>query len=120
MYKMINKIKKIFYTGISVALILPAVTMAAGYTKPTAPAGVPKDADLAKVIEKVLNYVLGFLAVLSILMIVIAGIMYITSGGDEGRVDKAKSWLTYSIVGLIVALLGFVIVSTVSNMLGAG
>ena len=116
---MINKIKKTFYAGTSAMLTLPAVTMAQ-YSKPTNSQGLASDANINDTLTTVLNYVLGFLAVLSILMIVIAGIMYITSGGDEARVDKAKSWLTYAIIGLIVALLGFVIVSTVSNMLGAG
>ena len=45
--------------------------------------------------------------------------MYITAAGDEGRVDKAKSYLVYAIVGLVVALLGYAIVVTIGNQLGA-
>ncbi len=52
-------------------------------------------------------------------MIVISGIIYITSGGDDGRVETAKKMLTYAIIGLVVALLGYVIVYAVGNALGA-
>jgi len=114
---MIKKIKNAFYVVSSTMLALPAMVSAQGYAQPTNPGGMP-DSDINDVITNVLNWFLGFLAVLSILMIVIAGIMYITSGGDEGRVDKAKSWLTYSIIGLVVALLGFVIVKAVGAALG--
>ena len=117
---MINKIKKTFYAGTSAMLTLPAVTMAQYEGTQGETYGLAEEDNIGEVLTTVLEYVLGFLAVLSILMIVVAGIMYITSGGDESRVDKAKSWLTYAIIGLIVALLGYVIVSTVGNMLGAG
>lgn len=111
-----NKIKKVFYGVSSTMLLLPAV-VAAQYAVPSAPGGVATDADANALILKLINWFLTFLASLSILMIVVAGIMYITSGGDEGRVDTAKRWLTYSIVGLVVALLGYVIVRSVSGAL---
>ncbi len=75
--------------------------------------------DVKGAIEDVLNAILGILAVLSILMIVVSGVMYITSAGDQGRVDTAKKMLTYSIVGLVVSLLGYVIVFSVAKALGA-
>ena len=113
---MMNKIKKIFFASASTMLALPAL-VSAQYAPPSNSHGLASDTDVNATLEKVLNYILAALATLSILVIVIAGIMYITSGGDEARVDKAKSWLTYAIIGLIIALLGFVIVSTVSRML---
>ena len=72
---------------------------------------------LADLIVEVTQFLAGLLAVLAVLVIVIAGILYITSGGDEGRIASAKTWLTYAIIGLIVALLAFVIVSTVAGAL---
>ncbi|MFO7807393.1 MAG: hypothetical protein R6V40_03150 [Candidatus Moraniibacteriota bacterium] len=58
-----------------------------------------------------LLFILGFLAVLGI---IISGVMYVISPNKEG----AKNWLMYSIVGLIVALLGYVIVMVVTSLLG--
>jgi cytochrome bd-type quinol oxidase subunit 2 len=115
--QMIQKIKKAFYAVSSTVLILPAAVLAQGYAPPQAPGGVPTATSASDLILKVINWILAFIGSLAVLMIVVAGVMYITSGGDEGRVDKAKSFLTYSIVGLVVALLGYVIVLTVGNAL---
>jgi len=59
-------------------------------------------ASLQKVIKAALNilsFVAGFLAVV---MIIISGIRFITSGGDAQGVAGAKKGLIYAIVGLVV------------------
>jgi len=70
---------------------------------------------LSSLVENVANFVVSLIAVIAILVIVVAGIMYITSRGDENRVQGAKKALISGIVGLIVALLSFAIVSTISS-----
>ncbi len=97
------------------AIFLPQITHAA-ITVPSG-TGLPST-DLDMVIEDVLYYVLSFVAILSILSIVVSGIIYITSGGESKRTDQAKGWLTYSIVGLVVAILGYAIVKSVGLALG--
>ncbi len=111
---MIKKTKGAFYAVLSTMLALPVMVFAQ-YSTPTDSYGLADDTDANNIIETVLKWVLTFLGTLSILMIVIAGIMYITSGGDEARVDKAKAWLTYAVIGLIVALLGYAIVAAISQ-----
>lgn len=78
------------------------------------------EGSLVDAFAAVIGFIASLLAVLAILVIVVAGVLYITSGGDEGRIATAKSWLTYAIVGLIVALLAYVIVQAVSTGIGAG
>ncbi len=75
---------------------------------------------LVGAISEIIGFIASLLAVLAILVIIIAGIIYITSGGDEGRIATAKSWITYAIVGLVIALLAWVIVNAVSAGLGVG
>ncbi len=55
---------------------------------------------------------------LVIIFIIYSGIQWITSGGDEKKIEKAKARLTYSIIGLIVIAGAFFIVSTVITLLG--
>jgi len=66
----------------------------------------------------VLQFLAGLIAAVAILMIVISGIMYITSAGDSGRVDRAKQMLLYAIIGLIIALLAWVIVAMIVGVFG--
>ncbi|HEY5668310.1 MAG TPA: hypothetical protein VIR03_04050 [Candidatus Saccharimonadales bacterium] len=51
---------------------------------------------------QILGYITG---VVSILLILVAAAMYVTSGGDSGKIQSAKSTLTYAIVGLVVVVL---------------
>ena len=60
-----------------------------------------------------LNLTYFLAGVIAVIVIIIAGILYITSTGDSGKVAKAKNLLTYSIVGLVVVLLAFVITNFV-------
>ena len=60
-----------------------------------------------------LNIVYFVAGVLAVIMIVVSGIMYTISGGDTGKVAKAKNMLTYSIVGLIIVLSAFAITNFV-------
>ncbi len=126
--------KHLLFVGVVLAMLLPAFAAAqdidpvvedtGGFYVTDQPqfglATGGDDQGLIGVIEQIIKFFASILAVLAILVIVIAGILYITSGGDEGRIQTAKTWLTYAIIGLIIALLAWVIVNTVANALDAG
>ena len=110
---MIKKIQKIVYAIGFAMFAVPYVVFAKFGMEEVDVIMYNSDKTVAGVVNTIVKWLLGFVGALAVLMIVIAGIMYLTSGGDEGRVEKAKQWLIYAIIGLIVALLGWVIVSTI-------
>lgn len=61
------------------------------------------------------TYIIG---AISVLMIVIGGIRYVTSNGDQNSVTSAKNTILYSVVGLVVAILAYAIVTFVITNLG--
>lgn len=61
----------------------------------------------------ILNFLLGFLGFLAVIMIIYGGFRYMTAGGEEQGLDSAKKIILYAIVGIIVILLSFAIVNTV-------
>lgn len=69
--------------------------------------------DLIRMIINVLLYIIG---AISVIMIIVAGVMYTTSSGDSGSVSKAKNTLTYAIVGLAVAFFAYAIVNWVLQL----
>jgi hypothetical protein len=71
---------------------------------------------VALIILTVLQWLLLILTFVAVIGFVIAGIMYITAGGSD-RADEARKWLTYSIIGIIVALLGYVMTTFVSRII---
>jgi hypothetical protein len=66
----------------------------------------------------VIFYLLLFLAVI----IVFAGVLIVTAGGEAEKVERAKRMILYSVIGIVVALLAKGLVSLVVSYLmkGAG
>ncbi len=56
--------------------------------------------------------------VLAIVFIIISGIQWIISGGDAKKIEGARNRLVYSIVGLIVVFLSFIIIGFIYKVLG--
>jgi hypothetical protein len=52
---------------------------------------------------------------ISVFMLISAGLKYITGGGESSAVSGAKNMILYSIIGLVVVALAQVIVSFVLN-----
>jgi hypothetical protein len=54
---------------------------------------------------------------LAVLMIVVGGVMFLTAGGDPGRISGAKKILTATVTGLVIILLTWLIVDTIITFL---
>ena len=55
---------------------------------------------------------------LAILMIVVAGVIYIISAGNEHLMTLAKTGLTYILAGFAIILAAWIMVNTVLNLVG--
>jgi len=66
--------------------------------------------DLSSIVKAVLNILSVVAGVAAVIMIIIGGMKYITSGGDAQAVSGAKRTLIYAVVGLIVVSLSQFIV----------
>ena len=67
----------------------------------------------SSMIQNVVNLLLYILGIIAIIMIVVGGIRYTTSGGDSSGTKAAKDTILYAVIGLIVAMLSFAIVNFV-------
>lgn len=50
------------------------------------------------------TFVVGLATILAVMMLVWAGVMWLTAGGDKSRVGEAQKIVTNSLVGLVLAL----------------
>src|SRR5947209_5410765 len=136
---MLNKIKKSFLAlSVSLALLvtvpvaLPAATAYADSTITNGVCGGATDltVDSSKTasdcandktatgsantlitdVLQILSVVIGLVAVI---MIMIGGFHYVTSGGSQEKVKKAKETLLYAIIGIIIVVLAQTIVKFV-------
>jgi len=65
--------------------------------------------DLRTQIAGVINIVLGFLGVLTTLIILFGGFKWMTSYGSSDKVDEAKKLISAGVIGLIVVLTAYAI-----------
>lgn len=65
------------------------------------------------VITTIINTMLFIVGLLAVIMIIYAGIRFVTAHGDEKQVQSARQTIIYSVVGLIVAILAYALVNWV-------
>jgi hypothetical protein len=66
--------------------------------------GNPQNA-LNTLITRVVNLFSVIVGIVAVIMIIVGGFKYITSGGDSSNVSDAKNTILYAIVGLIIVAL---------------
>ena len=69
-------------------------------------------------INKVLGIVFGIAASISLLMIVISGLRYILAKGDPNGTAQAKNGIIYAVVGLVITMAAYSIVTFVIKGVG--
>ena len=73
----------------------------------------PKSSLYGRTFRGELSWALWFLAAISVIMIIIGGFRYATSQGDQTQMQSAKNTILYAVIGLIVAIAAYAIVSFV-------
>ena len=73
--------------------------------------------DLPTVVQRIIQTVLMIVGLLAVVMIIVGGVQYTTSAGKQESVTKAKNTIIYGIVGLVISLLAYAIVTFVVGKL---
>lgn len=69
------------------------------------------------IVPLMINTLLTLVGVVSVIMLIIGGIRYIISSGDQNAVTTAKNTILYAIIGLIIALLSYAAISFITGNL---
>jgi len=97
--------------GVAAPSLLKELSAIIGWGPGTAGPGLT----LSEIAVRVLNFLLGTMGILALIMLVIGGIMYLTSAGDEDRIDKGKEIFKYSLIGIIMAMSAMVLVTQIAQ-----
>jgi len=73
--------------------------------------------ELTTTIASIIRVALGFLGVIAVLIVLYGGFMWMTAGGNEDRVTKARQIMTAGLIGLIIILAAYAIASFVISSL---
>ena len=72
---------------------------------------------LAEALAKVFTWFFGFLAAITLVLVIYAGVLYLTAGGNEEQTKRAKTILIDAVAGLIVILISLALVNWVENII---
>lgn len=69
------------------------------------------------IIKNVIEVMLTIGGIVAVIMIIIGGIRYVTSNGEQAHVKGAKDTILYAVIGLVVTILAYSIVYYVTKNL---
>ncbi|MBI4835822.1 MAG: hypothetical protein HY817_01025 [Candidatus Abawacabacteria bacterium] len=69
-----------------------------------------------RLINNVINYVSGILATIAVASLMYGGVLYMTAGGDNGRIGKAKQVVILTFVGLVLASMAYLVIIFVTRL----
>ena len=128
------RLKSFFVAGVLLLAVLPLVTSQLAFadciSDPTS-AGCPcalnsssaacqdlsKQDGLSNILKNATNIVLFIAGALAVIMIIYGSIRFMTAHGNEKQVESARLIVTYSVIGLIIALLAYALVNFVLSNL---
>ena len=69
-----------------------------------------EEGKIDNIVSIVITTISVIAGVLAVIMIIVSGMKYITSGGDSSKITSAKNSLIYAVIGLVIVVLSQVIV----------
>jgi len=69
-------------------------------------------------VSLVLGAVLIIAALAFFFMLILGGIKWITSGGDKGKIESARSQITAALIGLVIVFAAWAILNIIENFFG--
>ncbi|MCD6110004.1 PKD domain-containing protein [bacterium] len=79
-----------------------------------------QETNLRDYIVNVVNFVLGFLGLVAVIMVIYGGYLYVTAAGEEENTTKGKKSVSYAMIGIVIILVSFALVNTVIKGVGKG
>ena len=130
--KLSEKVKALLFAGVLAIVGIGATVMPSAYAANFNPGGgnaaikqgtndtnanTGANVDPQNMAKKVVGWLLWGVGIASVVVIIIGGILYTTSAGDQAKVTKAKNTILYGVVGLAIAILAYAIVNFVITQL---
>lgn len=76
--------------------------------------------DPRTIVVRIINISLGFIGIILVSIIVYAGFLWMTSGGDKEKIDRAQRYIRNAIIGVLIIVSAWAITRfVISSLLGA-
>ncbi len=111
-------LKKIF----AFLLLLPSTANAltaadTGLDDAASGTGLNMDLTLSGWVSLIIRGFLGLLATIFIIMIIVGGFQWMTSGGNEKKIESAKGMISNAVIGVVIVVISYAITIFVFEVL---
>jgi len=96
-----------------------SIVLAAGWSISALEGYELPSASIGDIIKTIANWLVGIFGIIGIIGFMISGIMYLISTGNDEMITKAKNYMQYSIIGVIVGLSGYVLIQAIDALFNA-
>lgn len=69
-------------------------------------------------VKPTINIILWVVGVAAVIVIIVAGLKYVTSSGNPSAISSAKTTILYAVIGLVIAITAYAIVNFVLKSFG--
>lgn len=73
---------------------------------------------IVEFISNLLGFITGLAGILFLIYLIFAGLSWVSSGGDKGKVEAARNQMTQAALGLVVVIAAYAIAGVVGRVLG--
>lgn len=74
---------------------------------------------IADILNRIRDLLMLLIGSLSLVMLTVGGVRYVTAGGDKDNVQQAKQTVKHALLGVAVAILAPVFLQLIKTILGA-
>ncbi len=83
----------------------------------TKTAGFSTTMEAEDIVATIIKLALGLLGIIFVVLMILSGYQWMTAGGNEDTIKKAKSRITSAIIGLVIVLFAYGITAFIFNNL---
>lgn len=69
-------------------------------------------------VANIFTVIITLIGLAAFVMLIVGSVRWLMSGGNSSALDKAKSTMTYAIIGIVVALSAFIVLNLISGFTG--
>lgn len=81
------------------------------------PQASANNTDLRSGVISLINYFLGFLGLIAVIVIIFSGVKLVASQGNDGKVKEAQKTILYAALGLLIVFFAYAIVNFIVNVI---
>lgn len=93
------------------AMALSATPAFAAFSNPL------KFSDICEGMSIVTDWIIGIAAGIALILLVMGGVQYMTSGGDKVAVENSRGRITAAVVGLVIVFGAWLVINTILGII---